>query len=45
LEATLAACLWAFMKGAKVLRVHDVSACRKALTVWEAIQSCERAIK
>lgn len=39
LMGTIASGLWAAMKGAAILRVHDVAACRRALTVWEAIQN------
>lgn len=37
LEGTIAACLAAVMGGARVLRVHDVAAVRRALAVFEAI--------
>jgi dihydropteroate synthase len=39
LEGTLASCLWAIQKGARVLRVHDVKACARGLAVWNAIQN------
>jgi dihydropteroate synthase len=39
LEGSLAAALWAVQEGARGLRVHDVGATRRALTMWEGIQS------
>lgn len=39
--ATVAAHLYALSRGASVLRVHDVAACRDALTVWQALESVE----
>ena len=36
--AGLAAHLYAISQGANILRVHDVAACRDALTVWQAIE-------
>ena len=36
-EGTLAAHLWAASQGAHILRVHDVAAHRKALTMWKMI--------
>lgn len=38
LEGSLAAALWAVSKGASGVRVHDVQATRRALTVWEALR-------
>jgi dihydropteroate synthase len=38
LEGTLAACVWAWMAGARIFRVHDVWPLRKGLAVWLAIQ-------
>lgn len=38
LEATLAAVVVAAMKGASVVRVHDVAACRRALQVADAVR-------
>jgi dihydropteroate synthase len=38
LEGSLAAALWAAAHGATGLRVHDVSATRRALQTWERIQ-------
>ncbi len=38
LEGSLAAGLWAIQQGARVLRVHDVAATRRALAVWGALQ-------
>jgi dihydropteroate synthase len=37
LEATLAACVIALMRGARIFRVHDVAAARRALDMAEAI--------
>ncbi|HSG80713.1 MAG TPA: dihydropteroate synthase [Gemmatimonadota bacterium] len=37
LEATLAACVVALLRGARIFRVHDVSAARRALDMTEAI--------
>ena len=37
LEATLAACVVALMRGARIFRVHDVAAARRALDMAEAI--------
>jgi dihydropteroate synthase len=37
LEATLAACIVALLRGARVFRVHDVAAARRALDMAEAI--------
>jgi dihydropteroate synthase len=34
---SVAAHLYAAMKGARLLRVHDVKAHREALLVWEAL--------
>jgi dihydropteroate synthase len=39
LEGTLATHLWAAHQGAHILRVHDVKATRRALTLWETLQS------
>jgi dihydropteroate synthase len=39
LEGSIAAALWAVKEGARGLRVHDVGATRRALRVWEGIQS------
>ncbi|TXI73922.1 MAG: dihydropteroate synthase [Dokdonella sp.] len=36
-EGSLAAALWAAAKGARVLRVHDVRAAARALTLWRAL--------
>lgn len=38
LEGTLAAAVIAAMKGATVIRVHDVAACRRALQVADAVR-------
>lgn len=38
LEGTLAACVAALLKGARLFRVHDVAAARRALAVAEAIR-------
>ncbi len=38
--AGIAANLYACQRGARVLRVHDVTACRDALTVWQALEGC-----
>ena len=37
LEATLAACIVALLRGARIFRVHDVAAARRALDMAEAI--------
>jgi dihydropteroate synthase len=37
LEATLAACVVALLRGARIFRVHDVTAARRALDMAEAI--------
>ena len=37
LEATLAACVIALLRGARIFRVHDVVAARRALDMAEAI--------
>ncbi len=37
LEGSLASGLWAASHGARILRVHDVRAARRALDVWSAI--------
>ncbi len=42
LEGSLAAASWAALNGAKIVRVHDVAATRKALMVAEAIASAGR---
>jgi len=42
LGGTIAACLLAKARGAKVLRVHDVRAVRQALGVARAIEQCQR---
>ena len=39
LEGTLAACVVALQRGARLFRVHDVLAARRALTVAEALLS------
>ncbi len=39
LEGSLAAALWAVKEGARGLRVHDVGATRRALRLWEGIQT------
>ena len=39
LEGSLAAGLWAVQQGARGLRVHDVGATKRALSVWEGIQT------
>ena len=36
--AGIAANLYAIKQGAKILRVHDVAACRDAILVWQAIE-------
>jgi dihydropteroate synthase len=38
--AGISANLYAYQCGARVLRVHDVAACRDALTVWQALEGC-----
>jgi len=39
LEGSIAAAMWASLHGARMVRVHDVKATRRALTVAEAIAS------
>jgi dihydropteroate synthase len=39
LEGSLAAALWAVREGAQGLRVHDVGSTRRALALWEGIES------
>lgn len=39
--AGLAANLYALNQGANIIRVHDVAACRDAITVWQAIESTQ----
>lgn len=39
--AGVAAHLWAVMRGAQLLRVHDVAAMRDALAVWNAVKESE----
>lgn len=39
--AGLAAHLYAVSRGANIIRVHDVVACRDALTVWQAIEDTQ----
>ena len=39
LEGSIAAALWAVKEGARGLRVHDVGATRRALRIWEGINS------
>lgn len=39
--AGLAAHLYAVNQGANIIRVHDVAACRDALTVWQAIKGAQ----
>ncbi len=41
LAASVAALAWCVMKGANVMRVHDVSASRDAVTVLRALSMCE----
>lgn len=44
LEGTIAACVVAAMQGARVLRVHDVAECKRALRVVDAVKAAgERA--
>lgn len=38
-EGTIAACVISAMKGAHVVRVHDVAACKRALLVVDAVRS------
>ncbi len=38
LEGTLAACIWGWVAGADILRVHDIWPIRKGMAVWLAIQ-------
>jgi dihydropteroate synthase len=40
-EGTIAACVVALIRGARIFRVHDVAAVRKALTVADAIRSAD----
>jgi dihydropteroate synthase len=39
LEGTVASSLWAIHHGATIVRVHDVTAMHRAITVWRAIQT------
>lgn len=39
LPGSLAAALYGVMRGARILRVHDVAATRQALAIWEAIEN------
>ncbi len=39
LEGTIAACCAAAMRGARIVRVHDVQACRRALEVIDQVQT------
>lgn len=39
--AGIAAHLYAISQGANILRVHDVAACRDALTVWQAVEETQ----
>ncbi|MEZ5396161.1 MAG: dihydropteroate synthase [Bryobacterales bacterium] len=41
LEGTIAACCAAALKGARILRVHDVQACKRALEVIDRLQASE----
>ena len=43
LEGSLSAAVWAALHGARIVRVHDVDATRKALIVADAIAGIERA--
>ena len=43
IEGTLASCVMALERGAKLFRVHDVKAARRALDVAHAIRSTERS--
>jgi dihydropteroate synthase len=45
LEATLAACVVAFMNGARLFRVHDVRAARRALDMAAAVAGAARAVQ
>lgn len=38
LEGSLATCLYAYSKGAKLFRVHDVKATKRALNMWQALE-------
>jgi dihydropteroate synthase len=38
-EGTIAACCAAVMNGARIVRVHDVQACKRALEVIDRVQS------
>ena len=39
LEGTIAACCAAVMNGARLVRVHDVQACRRALEVIDRVRA------
>lgn len=41
LEGTIAACVVSAMKGASVVRVHDVAACKRALRLVDAVRSAQ----
>jgi dihydropteroate synthase len=45
LEATLAACVVAFMNGARLFRVHDVRAARRALDLAAAVTEAARMVQ
>ncbi len=45
LPASLSAALIAAMRGARILRVHDVAATRDALSVWQAVEAAGPAFR
>ncbi len=45
LPASLSAALIAAMRGAHILRVHDVAATRDALSVWQAVEAARPAFR
>ncbi|MFB0936660.1 MAG: dihydropteroate synthase [Propionivibrio sp.] len=45
LPASLSAALIAAMRGARILRVHDVAATRDALSVWQAVEAARPAFR
>jgi len=40
-EGTLVSCLWSFVRGANILRVHDVRPVKRILRLWKAIESAD----
>ncbi len=38
MEGTIAACIWGVMKGANIVRVHDVQAVSRAIRMWDSLR-------